>query len=184
MREALAVAACGIILFVWGFVSWTILPWHDMVAHRFTNEAAVAQVLEENAPRAGLYYLPPAPERRRTGESAAFVNVSPQGYDMNLWRRLGGAIAGQWIAALLVVLLLAQTTGLGYWRRVVFVALAGLAAASIIPFPFWNWFGFPTPYVVVTLLDTLIAWFLAGLVMAALVTGQEGLVIRPPKPRA
>ena len=180
MREVLAVAAGGIVLFVWAFVSWTLLPWHDLAANRFTNEPAVVQALRENAPRAGVYHLPSAPEQRRAGARAAFVHVLPQGFEWNVVR----ALVGQWIAALLVVLLLAHTAGLGYWRRVLFVVLVGLAAAFVNPLPYWDWFGLSARYVVVTLLDALIAWFLAGLVMAMLVTGQEGLILRRPKPRA
>ena len=181
MREVLAVAACGIILSAWHFVSWSVLPWHDMAAGRFANEPALAPLLKGNAPRSGVYRLPSSPEHRQAGERAAFVYVSARGGDLMNRAR---AIVGQGIAALLVVLLLAHTTGLGYWRRVLFVVLAGLAAAFITPFPYWDWFGFPTRYVVVTVLDTLVAWFLAGLAMATLVTGQEGLIVRRPKPRA
>ena len=184
MKEILAVAVCGVVLLVWGFVSWVILPWHDMVTNRFTNEPAVMQVLKENAPRAGVYTLPFSPEDHRAGETSAFVNVLPEGFDTSMVRLMGGALLGQWIGALLVVLLLAHTAGLGYWRRVLFVTLVGLAIAFISHLPYWNWFGFSTRYVAVMIVDILIAWFLAGLVMAALVTGQEGLIIRRPRPRA
>jgi hypothetical protein len=40
-------------------------------------------------------------------------------------------------------------------------------------FPYWNWFGFSAAYVIVIILDSLIAWTLAGLVMARLVDGQR-----------
>ena len=33
---------CSLVLFAWGFVSWTILPWHNTVANKFKSEAAVA----------------------------------------------------------------------------------------------------------------------------------------------
>ncbi|MEK6698785.1 MAG: hypothetical protein AABZ10_07060 [Nitrospirota bacterium] len=48
----------GIVLFVWGFISWALLPWHMTVANKFADEAAVSRVLKENAPQSGVYYLP------------------------------------------------------------------------------------------------------------------------------
>ena len=32
----------GLTLFVWGFVSWTVLPWHNMTFSTFTDEDEVA----------------------------------------------------------------------------------------------------------------------------------------------
>ena len=168
----LAVVFAGIVLFVWGFISWAVLPWHNAVANKFNNEAVVAEVLKANAVKAGIYYLPFAEEDHRPGETAAFVNVLPDGFDMNMGKLMGFALAGQFIAALLVVLLLNQTSGLDYCRRAGFVALVGLAIGFISHFPYWNWFGFSTGYVLVIIADTLIGWILAGLVIGKFIIGK------------
>ena len=39
----------GIILFVWGFISWVVLPWHTITLNKFKDEAAVEQALTANA---------------------------------------------------------------------------------------------------------------------------------------
>ena len=173
MKKILLTALlCSLVLFVWGFVSWTILPWHNTVANKFKSEAAVAEALKQNAPRAGIYYLPFAQEDQKRGETAAFVNVLPRGHLTGMEGMMGTAVAGQFVAALLVILLLRTTSNLGYAGRVAFVALVGVVIGFASHFPYWNWFGFSTAYVMVIIADSAVAWALAGLVMARFVTGR------------
>jgi hypothetical protein len=172
-NRILAVLLSAVVLFIWGFVSWAILPWHNSVANKFSQEAAVAQVLKLNAPAAGIYMLPFAEEDHKPGETAAFVNVLPNGFDMNMGKLMGTALFGQIIAALLVLLLLQNTSGLNYVQRLGFVTLVGLVIGFVSHFPYWNWFGFATSYVMVTIMDSVIAWLLAGLVLAKFITGKN-----------
>jgi hypothetical protein len=169
LKKTVATIVSGVILLAWGFVSWTVLPWHQMVTNEFTDEAEVAEVIKENAPKAGVYYLPFAHRDQKAGETAAVVNALPRGYDPGMIKQLVTQFIGNLISALIVICLLSQTAGLGYWGRVGFVALVGVAIGFVSHFPYWNWFGFPTPHVVVTVIDSLIAWFLAGLAIAKLV---------------
>ena len=178
MNKTAAAIICAVVLFAWGAVSWMILPWHQMVTNEFTDEAEVAEVIKENAPKAGVYYLPFAHRDQKAGETAAFVNALPQGYDPGMIKQLVTQFIGDLISALIVICLLSQTAGLGYWGRVGFVALVGVAIGFVSHFPYWNWFGFPTPHVVVTVIDSLIAWFLAGLAIAKLVAKNTKKITR------
>ena len=159
-------------MFIWGTLSWTLLPWHNAVANKFTDEDSVSQLLKQNATDAGVYYLPFSEEDHQPGKAAAFINVLPNGYDMDMGKLMGTAMFGQLVAAFLVLLLLRSTTGLTYWCRVFFVTLVGLIIGFASHFPYWNWFGFSTSYVVVAVVDSTIAWFLAGLIMAKFVLGK------------
>jgi len=170
----LAVVLSAVVLFVWGYVSWAILPWHNAVANEFADESAVASVLKENAPSAGIYYLPFAQEDVQPGAVFAMANVLPDGVESGMGGMMVVAVLGQAISALLVLLLLCKTSNLDYWGRVRFVALAGVAIGFVSHFPYWNWFGFSTSYTLVIILDTLIAWTLAGLVLARFVEGKSG----------
>jgi len=172
-KNILAVALGGVVLFLWGFFSWAVMPWHYTVANEFSSEQAVAQVLKENAPNAGVYYLPFAEQGKKAGETSAFVNVLPNGPEMNMGKQMGKALLGQMLAAFLVLLLLRSTSGLGYIQRVGFVALVGLTVGFVSHFPYWNWFGFSSAYVLVTIVDSLIAWTLAGLVLARFAGGER-----------
>ncbi len=170
----LAVVLSAIVLFAWGFLSWAILPWHNAVANKFEDESAVSEVLKENAPAAGMYYLPVAQEDLSPGALFALANVLPDGFDMGMGGMMGLGLLGQAVSAMLVLLLLCKTSNLDYWGRVCYVALAGLTIGFVSHFPYWNWFGFSTAYTLVIIVDSLIAWFLAGLIMARFVEGKSG----------
>ena len=118
MRKNLLLnVAAGVVLFVWGFISWALLPWHNMVANKFTNEALVAQALKENAPRQGVYYLPFSEKDHGPNQVGAFANVLPQGTAMNMGKQMAAAIITQIIGAFLVLLLLMQTGNTTYWGK-------------------------------------------------------------------
>jgi len=156
----------GVVLFVWGFISWAVLPWHNLVASKFTNEAAVSQVLKENAPQQGVYFLPFSEKDHGPDQVGAFANVQPHGTDMNMGRQMATALATQIIGAFLVLMLLMHTSLANYWGKVGFMALVGLTIGFVSHAPYWNWFGFPAPYVLVTILDSTIGWSLAGLAVS------------------
>ena len=165
-KNLLLSVLAGVVLFVWGFISWAVLPWHNMVANKFTNEAAVTQALKENSPQQGVYFLPFSEKDHGPNQLGAFVNVLPQGTDMNMGKQMVTGFITQIVGAFLVLMLLGQTRGLTYWEKVGFVALVGLIIGFVSHAPYWNWFGFPVPYILVTILDTLIGWTLAGLAVA------------------
>jgi len=162
------------VLFAWGFLSWAVLPWHNAVANQFADESAVSEVLKENAPAAGMYYLPFAQEDPKPGAVFAMANVLPDGFDTGMGGMMGLGLLGQAVSAMLVLLLLCKASNLDYWGRVCYVALAGLTIGFVSHFPYWNWFGFSTAYTLVIIVDSLIAWFLAGLVLAKFVEGKSG----------
>ncbi len=165
-KNALLSLAAGLVLFVWGFVSWAVLPWHMMVANKFTDEGAVSRVLKDNSPRTGVYYLPFSEKDHGPNQVGAFANVLPQGTDMNMGKQMSIGLVTQIVSAFLVLSLVSMTTGLTYWRKVGFFSLVGLTIGFVSHAPYWNWFGFPTSYVIVTILDILIGWILAGLAIA------------------
>lgn len=162
----------GLVLFVWGAISWVVLPWHNMVANKFTNEAAVSQVLKENAPHAGIYNLPFSEKDQSPGQVGAFANVLPQGTEMNMGKQMIIGLITDIVSAFLVLTLVGTTSGLTYWGNVRFFALAGLMIGFVSHAPYWNWFWFSTPYVVVSILDALVGWTFAGLVAGRFASGK------------
>jgi len=169
MKKIAAIIVCGIIIFAWGITSWMALPWHQMAVNKFTNESEVTETIKANAPKAGIYYLPFAHEDHKAGETAAFVNALPKGYSPGMTRQFVTQLIGDIIGVSIIVYLLSQTSGLDYWGRVRFVTLTGVVIGFASHFAYWNWFGFPAPYIALIIVDSLIACFLAGLVMAKLV---------------
>jgi hypothetical protein len=175
----------GMTAFVWGALSWMILPWHHSTFLRFRDEDEVTRVLSDNAPRAGVYGLP-APrntaglnrEEKRAAEAADWERmktgpivmaiVQHKGYT-SLVKPLIGAFVIYAISSLMMTWLLLQVAGLSYFARAAFVAISAMAGAVICRLTDWNWHGYSTAYTAVTVADTLVGWFLVGLTLAAVV---------------
>ena len=58
------------------------------------------------------------------------------------------------------------SSALGYWPRVLLLAAIGALATIDIDASYWNWYAFPTPFLLAQFLDHVGGWFLAGLVLA------------------
>ena len=78
----------------------------------------------------------------------------------------------QLIVALLATFLLLQTSGLSYTGRVVFVTAIGIVIFVGGHVDEWNWFSFSNAYMLMQLGAIVIGWFLASLLMSAVVHGK------------
>ena len=159
----------GIVLFVWGFVSWMALPWHKDTLNAFKDEKAVAEVIKVNAVHSGMYFMPMQGMEMAEQKSSlpmVFSSVHLEGVSPSMTKQIITGLIGQILAATLVGWLLLQVSGLNYFQRVGFVVVFAVAASIISYLPNWNWFAFDTNFSLVLVADTLISWFLAGLVLA------------------
>jgi hypothetical protein len=167
----------GLAVFVWSFISWMVLPWHNAQFHKFTDEAATAAVIRANAPQAGLYILPnpdkggvgmeTGMEQKRAGPFI-FASVRPGRYDFSFPVLLFLTLLVQIIVAFIITALLLTTRPMGYWARVLFVALVATAGAMLVHLPNWLWWEFPGAATAIGILDIAIGWFIGGLVIAAI----------------
>src|SRR5712664_3927326 len=178
----------GLTAFVWSFISWDLLPWHEKQLRSFQNEDEVSAVIAAHAPESGNYLLPtgPSQEGMSPDQKKAAQEIRSQkmqkGPLVFAAVRLGGfgsfprvlltQLLCQMFAALLLTWMLLQTSGLSYARRAAFLAVAGLAASVIADLPYWNWYSFPTVYTAINLVDYTLTWFLAGLVIAKVAKPQ------------
>lgn len=162
--------AGGIVVFVWGAVSWMVLPWHEATLKRFSNEDVVSVTLDAYAPDTGVYVLSPGMdesgkpvEDQETGR-VVFAAIQPPMPSMNAAMLKG--LVTQVLAALLVTWLVIKAALPGFGQRVLLV-LAFAAGASLVGIvPNWIWWGFSTGYTLVNIADLLIGWGLAGLVIS------------------
>jgi hypothetical protein len=177
----------GIIVFIWGMVSWMVLPWHMMTMNKFYNEEQVAHVIKQNASESGMYMLPcthcgdsSASERQiRRGKEMmrngpmVFSAVKLEGMDPTSVRPFIRGLIIDIIAAFFITWLLLQTKGLKYGKQVWFVTVIGLIAGILGLLPGWNWMGFSSSYTLLCILDLVIGWFLAGLLIAKLASHKR-----------
>jgi hypothetical protein len=172
----------GLVAFIWSFISWELLPWHEKALQSFHNEDEVSAVIASHITKSGSYILPGAPsqegltsEQKKAAQDIAmqkwqkgpvmFAAIRSAGFG-SFPARLIIQMLYQMAAALLLTWLLLQTTGLSYARRVAFCGVAGLAASVIADLPNWNWWGLSGTYTAVNLVDYTLTWLLAGLVIA------------------
>lgn len=166
----------AIVLFLWGYASWMVLPWHHSTLKTFKDDVAVSQVIKANVSESGVYISPVMNPNNAdiAGKTLIFTNIDVNGMPSNsMTMPMIISFITQLIAAFLVTWLLANTAGMGYLRRVAFVVVFALAASIVTNVPAWNWFKFDTHFTLVAMADLVIGWFLAGIFIAALVKGKR-----------
>ncbi|MEM8889063.1 MAG: hypothetical protein AAGD28_13850 [Bacteroidota bacterium] len=153
-----------LVLFFWGATEW-INPLPRMVYKSPKSSEAVNKVLMENMEESGMYIWPNGPETRNEagnpeGVMYFMAKQSPDFYNP------GKFMSGQLVINLslwfLLSFLILKSNLKGYWQRVGFVMIIALIASLSYLIPMWNWWGFSTPYLLLTLLNMLIGWFLAA----------------------
>ena len=169
----------AVVVFIWMFISWTVIGWHDIDLKTIKDQTVIEQ-MKESLTVPGIYLYPGQPEsetdagmeewmrKHETGPVVNFMVYHPAVFNpMNPSLFLKSFIINfiaAFLAGVLLMMTLAQNPS--FWRRVSFVTLLGLFAGFIGPFIEWNWWGFPLAYTIVAVVDFCITWFLAGLVLA------------------
>ena len=159
----------GLAALFWSNVSWELIGWHEKTLLTFQKDEEVAAVIASHTVEDGTYLMPygNSKEARERMEKGPIVLAAVRRGGLGSVTRLFGVqIAILFAAALLLTWLLLHTSGLSYWRRVMFLAVVGLAASVIVDLPNWNWWGFSSSFTAVDVADNVLTWLLAGLAIA------------------
>ncbi|HVS80865.1 MAG TPA: hypothetical protein VHE60_03960 [Pyrinomonadaceae bacterium] len=178
----------SIVLFLWSTIAWMLIPWPGDPLRSFTNEDAVLQAIKENAPRSGVYVAPN--ENRTPGMTDQQYNAAMQAAQQKMaqgpiiftsvrlepFTSMGKPLALQFLTQFLVALLgtflLLHTSGLSYRGRVIFLTTVGLIIFVGGHLDEWNWWSFSNAYILMQMGAIVIGWFLASLLMSAVVRGR------------
>ncbi len=184
-RIIIAGLLAGLVVFIWSSISWMALPFHGKTLHTIPDEALNLEVMDEQMTVHGVYHYPgmgdkeamkadpekamaELTEKHARGPRVAFMVFLPGGgpimYPMTFITGLLIYVIAGWIAAYL----LSVSTGKmkSFKQRVLFVTLLGVFATLFINFGELNWWFFPVDYTMLAAIDSIISWFLAGLVIA------------------
>jgi hypothetical protein len=171
----------GVVLFVWGAVSHTVLPLGHVGVRSMpsADEPAMLASFRGTLKERALYVFPGMPQDRQptAEEQRAWEQKYTSGYGIVVYDPSPGAFsfprnlltefAANVAAALLAALVLSwMAASAGYGRRVLAAAAFGLVMGLDIDVSQWNWYSFPTPFMLTQLMDHAIGWTLAGLVLA------------------
>jgi len=184
MKKAVTGVILGAIAyFIWGALSWTIIPWHNAVVKPLPQELLITDTMKTVVKEPGFYSFPgmdPAStdpeakakweEKFRRGPSGA-VAFSPSGREpMAASTFVAQFINNLAIAALvMLVLAAARERYKSLVCRSLLSALLGLVAGLAAHVPHRLWFSFPTGFTVVNTLDIIIGFAILGAVMAKFV---------------
>jgi hypothetical protein len=193
-RVVIGILVGTVLSFMWAQVSWVMLKLHDESIRKFPDQDAVAAVLKAQNVERGIFVIPfmDAAYDDEEGMKAHMEDNREGPYMMGVVRSgsldkvpgmgpfMARGIAIQLLAATIVALLLAAAApNLNYLGRFMFVAMLGVFAGVTGHLPNWNWWWFPTDHTVISMVDSVISWALAGLAMAAIIkptadsTGSE-----------
>jgi hypothetical protein len=186
MRIVIAAFAATLAVFLWGTISWLVLPLHDMQFKSFTNQSAVSGAIVEGAASAtasgtAMYRVPgthraDGSEVSREGWEQAFnrgpfvlAMVRTGAAPWSIGQRMAGSLLIQFIGTLTLAWILKHCPKQTYWGRVGVCAAAGFFAGVVAWLPAWNWWDFPLGYCLVNGADLLIGGLAAGLVLARVI---------------
>ena len=184
-RILLAALLGGLAAFVWSSISHTVLPLGEAGVRTLPNEETTLEGLRGSIPEPGLYLFPlmgnPSEaseeeqarwaEKYRTGP-AGFLIYRPLGGEFNFPKLLVVELLTNILAALIAALLLARMAG-SYLQRALIVAALGIFSWLSISISYWNWYDFPTSFILAEGLDQFLGWLVAGLVIAKIIPGPR-----------
>lgn len=181
-RVLLAAILGGVVAFIWSAVVHMV-PLTQAMGLSLLNdkEPPVLASLKANVAQPGLYFFPginlaskPSEsdknawvERYRSGPVGLLL-YRPVGGEMMEPRQLVVEFVSTLACAFIAAAILAATVG-SYFRRALIVAALGVFTWLALSISQWNWYGYPFAFISLDLLDQVIGWFLAGLVMAAVI---------------
>lgn len=181
VRIVLAAIVGGFLMFVWGALAHTVLPFERAALKPIPNEAAVLSTLGGDLTEPGMYAFPwidlsgtvppdqqQAWRQKLTSGPSGLLVYRPNGGEAMSPRQLVSEFLSNVLAALLGAFLLVQLPG-GMARRVLSMAAIGIAAWLSISVSQWTWYGFSTPFLIGDLVDQFGGWLLAGIGMATLI---------------
>jgi hypothetical protein len=159
----------GLVMFAWFSISWMALPWHMKSIHAFQDEAAAAAAIGANAPSSGVYVIPHTDmgkSEQKTAKPFAFVSVLADGVDMKA-DMMPTMLKGLGLYVVLSALLTCLLTKKGAAGcPVAFAVKTGLLVGLASGMPLWIWWHFPCDFVLLEILDYIVAFGLAGMVIS------------------
>lgn len=158
--------AGGFIAFVWSGISWMALPFHNGTIGHFSDPAPIVRAAEATAPGGGIFTLTNDPSGQ-TAPTDPFLFLS---YHKAGWGSMGTAmalgLALQMIGAFFWTWILGKIPGLTTKDAALYGFFFGLCLGALGAMPNWVWWKFPLDFSLLYVLDAVVAWTAASVVIA------------------
>jgi len=179
----------GVILWVWGFISWVVLPLHLSAMHPIPNETEIVASLGRSLPEKGVYVFPLMPKEaadlppaEQEAAMAAYmakyqsgptgmIFFDPAGKDPFMVNQMISGLLIFMVTAGIVAWLLSRSTAVGesFLSRVIYCGMIGTLFAVGCHLSEWNWMGWSFDWTRAMMFDSIAAWLLAGLGISAII---------------
>src|SRR5437879_1472071 len=164
----------GVAMFMWGAISHMVLGLGEAGIKQIPDEAQVIPAMQANIKETGFYFFPGmdqtagmTKEQKAAAEKKwcekylagprGVLIYHPDGEQALSTKQLLSQLGAQIIVGIILAIVLAQARGLtSYGARVGLVTLLGLLPFLMVNFPYWNWYGFPSTFTLMQLVDQLI----------------------------
>ncbi|MCH9704393.1 MAG: hypothetical protein K0U13_06355 [Chlamydiae bacterium] len=135
----------------------------------FPDEKAAVEAINTQTKVSGVYSYPSMCSEEKDNNVRIFLSVSKVNEASGLMIPIVISLITYFIGGLLVALIVMPMAAASYGRKLFSVALIGLVIGCMSMLPAWNWWGIPFNYTLIMIADNLIAWLLAGFVIAAFI---------------
>lgn len=183
IRILLAGLAIGVVIQVVTTVSWLALPYHGESLQNFPHERAEAVAFLERFPEPGVYHFPgigedmeASMELAEEGPTVTKIVVHPEGVEPFAPKTFATSIAANLLAGIFGAFIFAlcrprlttllHRTGFGLVLGT-FVSLTAVAPESV-------WWAYPPSFSLLTAIDLIACWTLAGVIAGFLIRGPKG----------
>ncbi len=183
MFKAFLAAVIGsVIAFMWSWVSWSVLPFHGKALNQFSNEAAVVEALKTGVSEPGIYIIPgdqslSEEAKMEAMKNGPFVFASVRvgaDEDFSMGKSILRGFTATLVAGIILAILLgAVAPRLNYIGRVFYVIMIAVFVGIAGIYPNQIWWEFSTGHVLWNMLDVIIGWGVAALIMAAMINGRS-----------
>jgi hypothetical protein len=176
MKKLLGIFLASLAMFGFGAAFW-MTPLTTSFFMASLDDETAGRRLKEMFPASGTYYVPsqrnPPAELTRLHEAGpvATIHIRHEGSPVMDAKVLAAGFVHELISMTLAALVMGALLSVlnTYVRRCVFMAMLGLLIAWFGPISQPIWWHQPWPVHVVNAVYTLLAWLVAGLVLAAFI---------------
>lgn len=174
-----SLALSTFILTAWSAISWTILPFHNNSLKTLNEQVINIKAMHRLVPN-GVYHYPGLPadntkeswvllqDKLRTGPRVTLMVYRNEGSSLLDLKSLCLTILFNFMTSALLTFAILLTATKKASTILIMVLTIGLTTCFSKSLPFLIWFGFPADFIIPDLIDTLISFSLAAILLSYL----------------
>jgi hypothetical protein len=172
MRARIVIAGvlAGLVVFLWGGVSHMALPLGEVGISPLPDQERLLPVLGEAMKEQRIYVFPFDENQENWAglyqrHPHGILALTPAGAPFSFGALLAWEATSNVLSGILAAFLYAAIVPAGWGRTLAFGVTLGGFVSLAVDFSYWNWYGFPTAYLAAQMIEQVVGWSLAALVL-------------------